>query len=419
MGKLTDIEIKNLIKAGKPLAKSDGDGLTFTLSSSGTAAWTLRYRFGGKQRELTIGRYPDVTLAMARDLAAKKRVAVNDGVDVATAKQDERRAAEKAAQLERVGTVKALYGEWFPRMIGRRWKNPRQVAGVFDLYILPALGHLAVADVRRADIAAMLRPLIDRGILPTARKVRQYTEMLFDWAIEAELIEANPAARRTRKRKGSELGQVTSRDRALSLAELAAFFQAMRGPNFPPYAAAALKLLLATGARKMELLKSTWDEFDLVAGDWRIPGGRTKTGAAIRIPLSPWALAILKEQAARRINDYVFPVLMRSKRKITGHLGETALNFALFRMKADIAHFTVHDLRRTTRTHLAALGVAPHIAEMCLNHKPGKGIEAVYNVYDYFEERRAALFALADLLAQCERGEVDKVIPIHSRKKSA
>jgi integrase len=95
-------------------------------------------------------------------------------------------------------------------------------------------------------------------------------------------------------------------------------------------------------------------------------------------------------------------------------MGETSLNHALYILQSSLPAFTVHDLRRTARTHLAALGVAPYIAEMCLNHKP-KGIEAVYNVHDYFEERRAALFALSDLLAECEKGDVDKVIPIKQR----
>ena len=94
------------------------------------------------------------------------------------------------------------------------------------------------------------------------------------------------------------------------------------------------------------------------------------------------------------------------------------MNHALYMLQSDLEPFTVHDLRRTARTHLAALGIAPHIAEMCLNHKP-KGIEAVYNVHDYFEERRAALGALADLLTQCEKGKADKVIPIKSGKRSA
>ena len=95
-------------------------------------------------------------------------------------------------------------------------------------------------------------------------------------------------------------------------------------------------------------------------------------------------------------------------------MGEASLNHALYILQTNLSPFTVHDLRRTARTHLAALGVAPYVAEMCLNHKP-KGIEAVYNVHDYFEERRAALFALSDLLAECEKGDAEKVIPIRQR----
>jgi integrase len=99
-------------------------------------------------------------------------------------------------------------------------------------------------------------------------------------------------------------------------------------------------------------------------------------------------------------------------------MGETTLNHALYMLQSDLEPFTVHDLRRTARTHLAALGVAPYIAEMCLNHKP-KGIEAVYNVHDYFEERKAALGSLADLLNQCEKGNPDKIIPIKQSRKKA
>ena len=82
MGKLTDVELRNWIKAGQPVAKADEKGLAFTLSAKGTAAWMLRYRFGGKARELTLGRYPDISIAKARELAAEKRVAVSQGVDV-------------------------------------------------------------------------------------------------------------------------------------------------------------------------------------------------------------------------------------------------------------------------------------------------------------------------------------------------
>ena len=412
MGILTDIELRNWIKSGQPVTKTDGGGLTFTLSRAGTAAWTLRYRFAGQRKELTLGRYPDLTLTEARKLAAEKRVAVSQGVDVAQAKQDQKEADKRAAALVKSGTVKALYTEFFARQIEGRRKEPGQVAGVFALHILPIIGDQPVTEVRPADIDRLLLPLAERGVIQTAKKALQLTKALFDYAMKRHLIEANPAAPYGWRDLG---GKVGPRSRVLSRAELVKLFAAMREtPGFPPYSAAALKLLLATGVRKMELLKATWGEFDLAAGEWHIPRERTKTEAAIRIPLSPWAVAILNDQAARRFSDYVFPVQRLAPAKTTGYMGETTLNHALYIMQSELEPFTVHDLRRTARTHLAALGVAPYIAEMCLNHKP-QGIEAVYNVHDYFEERRAALFALSDLLAECEKGDAEKVIPIKQR----
>lgn len=416
MAKLTDIELRNWIKAGQPVARADGDGLTFTLSAAGTAAWTLRYRFAGKAKELTLGRYPDLSLTEARKLAAGKRVEVSQGVDVALAKQNRIEADKRAGLVPESETVKALYADFFARQIEDRRQNPEQVARVFALHILPIIGDLRVTEVRPADVDRMLRPLSDRGIFRTAAKALQLTKALFDFAMKRHLVPANPAAPFNWADIG---GKVGPRSRVLSRAELVKFFKAMQDQrNFPPYSAAALKLLLALGVRKMELLKATWDQFDLAAGEWHLPADATKTDSAIRIPLSPWAIAILKEQRARSFNAYVFPMQRTMPGKTTAHLSETTLNHALYMLQSDLDPFTVHDLRRTARTHLAALGVAPHIAEMCLNHKP-KGIEAVYNVHDYFEERRAALNALSDLLAQCEKGKADKVIPIKTGKRSA
>lgn len=418
MGKLTDVELRNWIKAGEPVAKADGDGLTFTLSKKGTAAWTLRYRFAGKPKELTLGRYPDMTLAKAREVAAEKRVQIRLGTDVAGEKQAQKEAAKVAAERVKVGTVKALYEDFYDRQIKDRRQHPEQVSGVFALHILPKLGSKQVADVKPADIDAMLRPLSDRGVFRTAAKALQLTKALFNYAMKRHIIEANPAAPFNWTDVGGEVGP---RSRVLSKAELVNFFKAMQNtPNFPPYSAAALKLLLALGVRKMELLTATWDQFNLNAGEWHLPAAQTKTDAAIRIPLSPWVIEILKEQQGRqhRNNPHVFPVQRLAPGKTTRYMGETTLNHALYMLQSDLDPFTVHDLRRTARTHLAALGVAPHIAELCLNHKV-KGVEAVYNVHDHFEERRAALFALSDLLAQCEAGKAEQVIPIKSRKRSA
>jgi len=415
MGKLTDVELRNWIKAGQPIAKADGEGLTFTLSAKGTAAWTLRYRHAGKAKELTLGRYPDLSLAKAREIAAEKRVQIRLGGDVAEEKQAQKEAAKAAAARAKLGTVKALYEDFYERQIADRRKHPEQVAGVFALHILPKLGNKQVEDVRPADIDAMLRPLTDRGVFRTAAKALQLTKALFAYAMKRHIVISNPAAPFNWTDIGGEAGP---RSRVLSKGELVKFFKAMRDtPNFPTYSAAALKLLLALGVRKMELLTATWDQFDLKAGEWHLPADQTKTESAIRIPLSPWVIRILEDQRTRqqRNNPYLFPVQRIAPGKTTRYMGETTLNHALYMMQSDLEPFTVHDLRRTARTHLAALGVAPHIAEMCLNHKI-KGIEAVYNVHDYFAERRAALFALSDLLAECEKGDAKKLVPIRQQQ---
>ena len=415
MGKLTDVELRNWIKAGQPIAKADGEGLTFTLSAKGTAAWTLRYRHAGKAKELTLGRYPDLSLAKAREIAAEKRVQIRLGGDVAEEKQAQKEVAKAAAARAKLGTVKALYEDFYERQIADRRKHPEQVAGVFALHILPKLGNKQVEDVRPADIDAMLRPLTDRGVFRTAAKALQLTKALFAYAMKRHIVISNPAAPFNWTDIGGEAGP---RSRVLSKGELVKFFKAMRDtPNFPTYSAAALKLLLALGVRKMELLTATWDQFDLKAGEWHLPADQTKTESAIRIPLSPWVIRILEDQRTRqqRNNPYLFPVQRIAPGKTTRYMGETTLNHALYMMQSDLEPFTVHDLRRTARTHLAALGVAPHIAEMCLNHKI-KGIEAVYNVHDYFAERRAALFALSDLLAECEKGDAKKLVPIRQQQ---
>ncbi len=143
---LTDIQVRNWIKAGIPVAKSDGAGLTFTLSSTGTASWVLRYRIGGKQKELTLGNYPDMTLSKARQLASAKRVAVQQGVDVAQAKQEHKVA------LSAAGSVKELCEEYFERTVKGRIKRPDLVKDMLDKDIVCMLGKIRIADVKPVDV---------------------------------------------------------------------------------------------------------------------------------------------------------------------------------------------------------------------------------------------------------------------------
>ena len=205
------------------------------------------------------------------------------------------------------------------------------------------------------------------------------------------------------------------RDRRLTVEELQQIALAMRTtPNYRRENEPAVWLLLALCVRKMELLSARWDAFDLDAGIWTLAKENTKTRASIRIPLAEPVIAWLKEARVFSFGKpYVFPArrLVRSRlgvncRNRYEHVGPDTLNVALKRLKVlDIEHFTVHDMRRTARTHLAVLGVDRFVAERSLNHKLGT-VEGIYDRHDYFAERAAALGAWASLLAKVESGKV-------------
>ena len=182
----------------------------------------------------------------------------------------------------------------------------------------------------------------------------------------------------------------------------------------------AIKLLLALCVRKGELLGARWVEFDLdgetrAGAVWHLPASRTKTGEGLDIPLAPAVVGWLNAlRALAAGSDYVFPKRRHDPRERVPHVGIDTLNVALQRVKHGLPHFTLHDLRRTARTHLAALGIRREVAERCLGHRL-RGVEGTYDRHDYFEERRAALERWSALIAQAESGQT-KVVPILKKR---
>ena len=145
-----------------------------------------------------------------------------------------------------------------------------------------------------------------------------------------------------------------------------------------------------------------------------MPGSRTKTGESLDIPLAPQVVAWLNALRTRAAgSDFIFPKRRRDPRERVPHVGLDTLNVALQRVAHKLAHFTLHDLRRTARTHLAALGVRREVAERCLGHKL-RGVEGTYDRHDYFKERRVALEQWSTLIDQAESGQ-RKVVPLRAR----
>jgi len=408
-GKLTALAVERAHREGQPVMLCDGGGLYFRKQTRDGAAWTLRYRFAGRARWMALGNYPDMSLADARVEAREKRTMLDRQRDPLLDRRAVVEAQRAAITAERSrGTFRELAEDWFATEIqGRRLKHPEVPRRHLDNYLLPEFGDRVPVEVTAAD-AARLLARVSRRAPTAANDLLRFMRRVFRFGVRRRLLASNPVADFDQQDAG---GPERKRQRALSRSELEDLFKALReAPSFGAPNFLAIRLLLALGVRKGELLKARWHEFDLdgnsdVGKVWRLPASRTKTGDPLTIPLVPevveWLLALRQVAGA---SDYLFPKRRRDPRQRTLHVGIDTLNAALANVAHGIAHFTLHDLRRTVRTQLAALGIRSEVAERCLGHKI-RGVEGVYNTHDYLVERRTALEKWTAVLSEIERGE--------------
>nr|WP_297383533.1 site-specific integrase [uncultured Roseateles sp.] len=404
----TDKNLRAWLSAG-PVDRMIGDGLSFVASEAGArdgkASWILRYRFAGRQREKVLGRYPDISLKEARELARSNRAQVQQGVDVGAQKRLDKL---KALQME---DVRGLGQRWYERFILNRIKNPQVVERVLRLHVYPVIGKLAIHEVRPHHIDGVLTKIVEAGAPTVANDAMRYLFRMFHFAAKRKWTEANPVAGFDISDAG---GTETPRDRWLSYEDLTTLAQDMRETvNFGRANELAVWLLLALCVRKMELLSAKCADFDLQRGLWKLQPNRTKTKSYIEIPLAPQVVAWLEEAIVFACgSEYLFParrlIKMKNGQPRTnrfGHISPDTLNVALTRLPLEgIEHFTVHDMRRTARTQLGALGVDPFVAERALNHKL-RGTQRIYDQHDYFPQRRHALSLWAEMLGTISRGE--------------
>ena len=419
MPKLTDKQIRAWIKSGERFeGKSDGNGLYLCYRENYQhPVWRFRYKFAGKRRAVLIGSYIDLSLAKARELTKELSARVSLGYDVAAEKQE--RKAEAVAKIEAEKNairVCDLAAEYFERQILPRWKHPDILRRRIDKDINPRIGDMKLEDVKPRHIDDMLKGIVDRGAPTIATDVLRWVRRMFDYAIKRQMIEINPCSAFEVADAG---GKEVSRDRWLTREELILVLRAFRTSTISRQNEISFKILLALCLRKMELCAARWEEFDIDNAVWHFPAERSKNGDAVDIPLCPTVINWFTELKSMSCgSQYVLPARKMQTRMIP-HIQESTLPVALSKVRhalpADMSNFTIHDFRRTARTHLAALGVDPFVAERCLNHRI-KGVEGIYNRHDYFDERRAALTQWCALLVSLEKGEDYNVIPMGTRK---
>lgn len=406
---LTDIEIRQWIEAGEPVAKSDGDGLTFTLSAARTAAWVLRFRHGGRRHELTLGRYPDTSLKAARKLAAAKRVDVQQGKNPAQEK------AKEKAKARRDWTVRELIRDYRDLVLCELADSTQRSYGRNLDRIESGMGAMAVRDVSAADVVAQ----IERVKVGWVESFTLWCALrgIFKHASGKRIIESNPCA-------GVQLDSIIGkrpevRKRLMLTADE---LHVLMNAKMSDENRLSVCVLLATGVRASELFTARRGDLHLDEARWHIP--KSKTDASMDIPLAPAVVQWFQRLMDLGVNsEYVLPARSSARVERMGgdaHLSKDAIreaiDFWIDNHKPKIRRFTPHDLRATMKSHMRKLGVARDISEMCLNHKLA-GVEGIYDQHTYYEERRAALVLWAAFLATCQAGKEWKVTPF--RKSAA
>jgi integrase len=389
-------QIKSLIKKSEAGRFRVDDNLYLRISNSKTASWTFRYKINGKRKELTIGNFGEepaaVPLVKAKSIAANYKVLVKEGMDP--------KFQNKRTTLADFKTVDDLAADWL-KSCEERLKFPGIPKRVYKKDIAPVIGELPIHEVNPMDIRTVIKTINESGRPTISNDALIYCKQLFNHAIKLGLTQVNPALAFNSKDAG---GIEKSRDRFLTIEEIETVFKTMREnkDSFVRQNYLSCILLLCLGVRKGELLAAPWSEFDFDKGIWSLPKERSKNGLSIEYPLPLDLIKILQELKLLACgSDYLFPNRRASKRNpyISSDTLNAALSSLFKKNKLLLDHFTIHDLRRTCRSHLSSLGVAPHVAERCLNHKLPK-IMATYDQYDYFEERKQAHELLVNCLSK-------------------
>lgn len=385
---LTDVQLRKWMRAGNPLAKSDGGGLTFTLSVAGAAVWVLRFRHAGRRQEVTLGRYPDMSLAAARLMAAKKRLALVDGINPA----DEVRKAKS----HRDWTIRELICDYRNLVLSTLAESTQRSYGRNLKRIENGMGAMSVRSVAPADVVAQIERV-------KAGWVELFTlwctlRGIFKHAAGKKLIVVSPCA-------GIQLEAIIGKrpEKRKRLMLVDEEIVVLMNANMNLENLLSMRILLATGVRISELNNALKANVYLEEKRWHIP--KTKTGNAIDIPLSK-AVAGWFERLMDVAGNSVYVLPARSSARMARFDGDAAVSKDAMREAIDywidqyspkIRRFTPHDLRSTMKSHLRKLGVPREISEMCLNHKL-PGVEGIYDQHTYYDERRVALEKWSDVL---------------------
>ncbi|MCH4546814.1 tyrosine-type recombinase/integrase [Rhizobium changzhiense] len=378
-------------------------GLYLIIQPSGVMSWAIRYRFEGKPKKFTIGPLPLFPLAKAREEASKLLRDVSEGKDPAAAK-----ATKEALKLD---IVNDALDEFIKRYVEKknRTSTINERKRLFDKDFRPKFGKRTMKSIKRQEIVAHLDEVAERAPI-VANRLLSLLRKFFNWAVQRDIIDTSPM-----EKKIDKPSEETTRDRILTDDEIKLLWRASGKLGYP--FGPMVRLLLLTAQRRSEVSGARWREMELAGNDqhWIIPPERAKNRKEHFVALAAETLREIEALPKIRPAEDEEPIFLftttgvtkvsgygRAKKNIDAEMlkiaREEAEALGQSAAKAEFEPWTFHDLRRTAASGMARLGVPVHVVEAVINHRSGsiKGVAAVYNRYDYAEEKRAALIAWAD-----------------------
>ena len=386
---LTDTHIRSLKPEAKPRKYFDGGGLFLYVPINGSKLWRMAYRYEGKSKLLSFGDYHTVSLKDARAKREEARRLLAKGIDPSEQKKN----AREARIIAERDSFENIAMEWHKtRLAGLSAKHQGTVLYRLNTYIFPAIGKRHIARLEAQDILAIVKPIDEKGNNETSRRVLQIISQVFRYAVVLGKARHNITADLHGvlcPRKVTHRAAVLEKEKVGQL--LTAIYD--YAGYFP--LVCALKLAPLVFVRPTELRCATWQEFDLEAGEWRIPAERMKMRRTHIVPLSSQAVAILRELKKFSGNGkYLFPSIRTDSRPISD---ATMLN-ALRRMGYQKHEMSVHGFRSIASTLLNELGYNRDWIERQLAHGDSNEVRAAYNYAEYLPERRRMMQEWNDFL---------------------
>ncbi len=400
---LTAKQVESAKTKGKDVKLFDGGGLFLLVKKSGGRWWRLKYRITGKEKLLSLGTYPEVKLADARQKRDEARKLLRDGIDPSAHRQSTKAARQFAADH----TFETIAREWHksvhaPKVSPQRAKTSERR---LEMYAFPLFGSKPITEIEAADILVAVRRVEEIGQLETAHRIKIICGQVFRFAISMGLAKHDPTGNLRGLLKPvivEHYPAITDPD------EIGKLLRSIDAYDGKPVTCAALRMAPLLFVRPGELRQARWADFDLEAAEWNFQP--SKNGEPMVTPLPRQAMAILREMEplSKGQSEYVFP----SERSAKKPMSENTITGALIQLGYE-GKMSGHGFRAMARTVLAErLNFPPEYIEQQLAHTVRDSMGRAYNRTQHLEQRRQMLQKWADYLDGLRQDKADNIIPL-------